>query len=144
VTGTYRVWKEVRKVVSKSWDKVSGFSVLIVGFILALSLGTLSDKVCGERRHIIETVTESIREARGREFARSKGGPERNKLTDVSSPIRAGKTAFKHWVSQCGGRSELAMPRTEIGGIYWYGWSMFIPEGCDYRQHYTGSGKPKA
>lgn len=85
------------------------------------------------REHIIEAVTENIQEARGQEFKGSKGGPKNNKLTNADSPVRDGKTAFKHWVSQKGERSELAMSRTEIGGIYWYGWSMYLPKEFDHR-----------
>ncbi len=118
-------------------SKLSGFDVLVVGLVFALGFGILSGKAYGKREHIIESVTESVKEARGREFVKSKGGPECNELMEVSSPTRAGKTAFKHWVSQCGERSELAMARTEIGGTYWYGWSMFIPADYDHREHYT-------
>jgi hypothetical protein len=82
---------------------------------------------------IIESVTEDISTARGREADRSKGGPSHNKLTSTTSPVRLGKTAFKHWVSNRGERSELAMRRTEIGGTYWYGWSMFLPDDFDHR-----------
>jgi hypothetical protein len=82
---------------------------------------------------IIESVTEEISSARGREADRSKGGPAHNQLTTTISPVRAGKAAFKHWVSDRGERSELAMRRTEIGGTYWYGWSMFLPDDFDHR-----------
>jgi hypothetical protein len=85
------------------------------------------------RAEIIESVTEDIATARGQEAARSKGGPEHNKLSNSDSPVRAGKTAFKHWVSSRGERSELAMRRTEIGGTYWYGWSMYLPADFDHR-----------
>jgi hypothetical protein len=90
-----------------------------------------------QRAHIIDEVTEDIGTARGREFQKSKGGPEHNKLSTVSSPTRAGKVAFKHWVDQHGERSELAMARTRIGRTYWYGWSMFLTEDFDHRGHYA-------
>jgi hypothetical protein len=82
---------------------------------------------------IIESCTEDIAEAHGRESARSKGGPANNTLSNTQSPVRAGKTAFRHWVSRHGERSELAMRRTEIGGTYWYGWSIFVGEEFDHR-----------
>jgi hypothetical protein len=68
------------------------------------------------RAEILESVTEDLSTARGREADRSKGGPSHNKLTSTTSPVRHGKAAFKHWVSNRGERSELAMRRTEIGG----------------------------
>ncbi|PPS41148.1 polysaccharide lyase [Chroococcidiopsis sp. TS-821] len=83
---------------------------------------------------IIDSVTDDISNARGREFAQDKGGSACNKLENVTSvmgstihPIRAGKQAFRHWVNRCGERSELAMKKTVIGQTYWYGWSMYIP-----------------
>jgi hypothetical protein len=82
---------------------------------------------------IIESCTEDIADARGRESDRSKGGPEHNTLSNIHSPVRAGKTAFRHWVNQRGERSELAMSRTEIGRSYWYGWSMLLPDDFDHR-----------
>jgi hypothetical protein len=82
---------------------------------------------------ILEFVTEDIAQARGREFAKSKGGPDNNKLTNIDEPVRAGKAAFKHWVNTKGERSELAMQRTKIGGTYWYGWSMMLPADFDHR-----------
>ncbi|MCX8038580.1 MAG: heparin lyase I family protein, partial [Candidatus Sumerlaeia bacterium] len=85
------------------------------------------------RQHLIESVTEDIAEARGREFTNSKGGPQHNKLANVSSPVRAGKAAFQHWVDQKGERSELAMMKTEIGGTYWYGWAMYLPDTFEFR-----------
>jgi hypothetical protein len=89
--------------------------------------------VSSGRGDIIESVTEDIAQARGREFAKSKGGPDNNKLTNTGEPVRAGKAAFKHWVNTKGERSELAMQRTRIGGTYWYGWSMLLPEDFDHR-----------
>ncbi|MHC4541331.1 MAG: hypothetical protein ACYS74_16385, partial [Planctomycetota bacterium] len=94
-------------------------------FISVLAVALCHTGFAGE--HIIEAVTEDIQEARGQEFKGSKGGPQNNTLTNTDSPVRVGKRAFKHWVSQKGERSELAMSRTEIGGTYWYGWSMYLP-----------------
>jgi hypothetical protein len=85
------------------------------------------------RAELIESCTEDIGQARGREADRSKGGPENNLLSNTQSPVRAGSTAFRHWVNSRGERSELAMRRTGIGGTYWYGWSMFLPEDFDHR-----------
>ena len=81
---------------------------------------------------ILDFCTEDMNEAQGQEYAKSKGGPENNKLTKVEYPVRAGKRAFKHWVNNKGERAELAMKRTEIGGTYWYGWSMMLPEDFDF------------
>jgi hypothetical protein len=84
------------------------------------------------RRGIIASVTESVTEA-GRDVDRNKGGPDCQKLTDATSPVRGGARAFKHWVDRCGERAELSMPRTRIGGTYWMGWSMMVypPESPD-------------
>ncbi len=98
-------------------------SVLMVAFLQS-AMG---------QAHIIEAVTEDIQQARGREFKGSKGGPEHNRLSNIDTPVRAGETAFKHWVDRRGERSELAMSRTEIGGTYWYGWSMMLPKNFDRR-----------
>lgn len=89
------------------------------------------------QKAVIEHVGESLQQADGREYAGSKGKEKCNKLTEVNHPVRAGKTAFRHWVSQCGERSELAMTKTEIGKTYWYGWSMYLPEDFDYQDHAT-------
>ncbi len=89
------------------------------------------------RSHIIDSCTEDMREAKGVEYANSKGGPEHNKLTNISSPIRTGRTAFRHWVDRSGERSELAMAKTAIGETYWYGWSMYLPPDFDHREHFT-------
>jgi enterochelin esterase-like enzyme len=83
------------------------------------------------RGAIIESCLEDVAQARGREFRNSKGGPENNKLENTNTPVRAGATAFKHWVNTKGERSELAMVKTEIGGTYWYGWSMLLPKDFD-------------
>jgi enterochelin esterase-like enzyme len=84
---------------------------------------------------IIDQCIEDVAEARNREADRSKGGPEHNQLANTAAPVRSGKVAFKHLVTNRGERSELAMARTEIGGTYWYGWSMMLPEDFDH----TGS-----
>ncbi len=68
------------------------------------------------RSGIIEAVTETVAQARGRE--QGKGGPECQSLAGVSAPaapVRAGKIAFQHRVMRCGERSELAMRKTKIG-----------------------------
>jgi hypothetical protein len=83
---------------------------------------------------IIEKCTEDIAEARTAEAAKSKGGPDNNKLTNTDAPTRNGKTAFKHWINTRGERSELKMGRAEIGGEYWYGWSLFLPGDFDPRE----------
>ena len=80
---------------------------------------------------LLETCTEDISAARAREFARSKGGSESNRVCNTDECVRYGRFAFKHWVNTEGERAELAMSRTEIGGTYWYGWSMLLPEGFD-------------
>jgi hypothetical protein len=98
-------------------------------FLFVAGVAATSDA----RSEILESVTEDIAQARGREFAKSKGGPDNNKLTNTVEHVRAGKSAFKHWVNTKGERSELAMQRTKIGGTYWYGWSMMLPADFDHR-----------
>jgi hypothetical protein len=100
---------------------------------VALAIVAATASFPSSRAEIIESVTEDITTARGQEAARSKGGPSHNTLSNTDSPVRAGKTAFKHWVSSRGERSELAIRRTEIGGTYWYGWSIFLPQDFDHR-----------
>ena len=108
---------------------------------------------------LLQEVTEDIALARGVEAAGSKGGPENNLLRNNSAdsaPItnaaataradaqtvsqkvaRGGEVCFEHTVTQRGERSELAMMRTEIGGEYWYGWSMLLPDDFDHFGHKT-------
>lgn len=108
---------------------------------------------------ILQEVTEDIAQARVVEAARSKGGPENNILRNSSAdatPVtnaaatartdaqtvsrkfaRGGDVCFEHTVTQRGERSELAMMRTEIGGEYWYGWSLLLPEDFDHVGHKT-------
>lgn len=109
------------------------FVVLTLSFLACTPTAVADARSGFARQHIIDAVTEDIKQARGREFKGSKGGPEHNKLSNVNSPVRAGETAFRHWVDHKGERSELAMSRTEIGGTYWYGWSMFLPDDFDHR-----------
>jgi hypothetical protein len=105
----------------------SGLAAVTLAIVAATAM------VSSSRAEIIESVSEDIATARGQEATRSKGGPNDNTLSNCESPVRAGRTSFKHWVSQRGERSELAMRRTEIGGTYWYGWSMFLPDDFDHR-----------
>ncbi len=114
---------------------VAGTALLLCALpILALgATGAQNER----RQRIIDFCTEDIDQAQVIEFKGVKGGSEHNKLENVSSPVRAGKTAFKHWVDQQGERSELAMKRVKIGDTNWYGWSMQIPEDFDPAGHHT-------
>jgi enterochelin esterase-like enzyme len=112
-----------------------GVAVSLPAELLTVCVPTYAQE--RQRQHVIEQVTEDIAEARVREHARVKGGPENNKLENVSSPVRAGKTAFKHWIIHDGERSELAMRRTKIGETCWYGWSLYLPADFDPAGHYT-------
>lgn len=76
---------------------------------------------------IIDAVTEDTSTARVRDYSSAKGGTSCNRLDEVSSPVRAGRRAFLHWINRCGERSELSNKKTVIGNTYWYGWSMYIP-----------------
>jgi len=80
---------------------------------------------------LLEVCDGDMTQARAREFTHSQGGPTHNGLAEVSHPVRGGKTAFRHWIDQQGEQSELAMMQTPIDGVYWYGWSMLIPEDFD-------------
>jgi len=66
------------------------------------------------------------------EFSLAQESPAHCRVTEVSDPVRGGETAFRHWLDQQGQRSELAMTKTQINGVYWYGWSMLIPGDFDY------------
>lgn len=44
----------------------------------------------------------------------------------VKTPARDTGSAYKHTISG-GYRSETSFKKTEIGSIYWYGWSTYIP-----------------
>ncbi|KJH72552.1 heparin lyase I family protein [Aliterella atlantica] len=83
---------------------------------------------------IIESVSESISEANATEVSGAKGGSRCNQLENVATfidntahPVRGGRQAFRHWIDRCGERSEFRMRKTQIGGTYWYGWSMYLP-----------------
>ncbi len=84
-----------------------------------------------DRRHVIESVTSELSQARGVEAA-----PPHNTLRVIASPVRAGRAAFEHTVTNDGGRSELAMRRVETNRTYWYGWSTYVPGDLPFR----GSG----
>jgi hypothetical protein len=45
----------------------------------------------------------------------------------VSSPVRAGKYAARFDLSKGNVRNEVAGKRASVGGTYWYGWSLFVP-----------------
>lgn len=125
---------------------------IIIPLVVTLTCGSLPAT-------LLQEVTEDIAQARSVEAARSKGGPENNRVMNSradAAPVpdaeatatrdartvsrrlaRGGQVCFEHWISQRGERAELAMNRTQIGGEYWYGWSMLIPEDFDHRGHYT-------
>lgn len=105
--------------------------------LLALLLFIIFDSMFLSGQNIIQEVSEKIEDARGREFAKSKGGTESNKLNVVTEKVRGGKYAFEHYVNNRGERSELAMVKSEIGREYWYGWSMLIPEDFDFSGSYS-------
>jgi hypothetical protein len=107
----------------------SALGVAVLGTSFFLSVG-----VNKSHAEIIDSVTENITQAAGRNVSGSKGGSACNHLQNVTTfmgntahPVRAGRQAFMHQVDRCGERSEFEMKRTEIGKTYWYGWSMFIP-----------------
>ncbi|MES1026191.1 heparin lyase I family protein [Gloeocapsa sp. BRSZ] len=97
----------------------------LLTFVTSVSLSLSATQA---HARIIQEVTENTQTARSVEDSNSKGGSSCNKLTEVSSPIRAGQQAFRHWVDRCGERAEFATDRTNIGSTYWYGWSMLIPD----------------
>lgn len=49
----------------------------------------------------------------------------------VSSPVRAGKYAMRHYVRDCDERSELAIEDGffKQNNEYWIGWSIYVPSG---------------
>lgn len=100
-----------------------GVNVLmaVVAFILVLAVSAPATQV--QSNTVITSVTEDISQARNSLGSRA----ECNKLENVTSPVRAGQRAFKHWVDRCGKRSELEMGKTKIGETYWLGWSMYLP-----------------
>jgi hypothetical protein len=52
---------------------------------------------------------------------------ETNKRS-VSSPVRAGKVAYKHQITNTGERDEFEFRKTDLHGTYWLGHSYFLPE----------------
>lgn len=129
-----------------------------IPLVLRLFFATAMLATLPLRAKILQAVTEDIAQASGREADRSKGGPAHNKLRNLdadAAPINAAATArvdaqtvskkiarggnvcFEHWIDQQGERSELATMRTEIGGEYWYGWSMQLPKDFDPKGHQT-------
>lgn len=101
--------------------RISVFS-LVFSVAVLLALGANKSHT-----EIIDSVTKDISQASGREYANVKGGTACNQLQNVTLPVKPRQQAFLHWVDRCGERSEFRMTRTEIGKIYWYGWSIFIP-----------------
>jgi predicted RNA-binding protein YlxR (DUF448 family) len=53
---------------------------------------------------------------------------EQQNKRSVSSPVRAGKMAYKHEVTNSQERDEFEFQKTDIGGTYWYGWSYYFTE----------------
>lgn len=49
----------------------------------------------------------------------------------VDKPVRGGKFAFKHALSEPTARAEIATMPTALGGTYWYGWSLQLPENFE-------------
>jgi len=86
---------------------------------------------------LLQEVNESLSSATGIEFAKSKGGPENNIISEITTPFRGGIGAFRHYVNKKGERAELAMAKTIIGEEYWYGWSVMIPENFDHTGSYS-------
>lgn len=75
---------------------------------------------------IIESYTDTLKKADGVKL--------------ISSPVRAGTKAFEHSISG-GNRAELSFGKTEIGGTYWKGWSVFIPKDFKSGGTYTIIGQ---
>lgn len=95
--------------------------LVTVGVMLRLSLlapGTAAQS------NIIDQITENIGQAQGRETG---GGAGCATIENVSAPVRAGSRAFRHFIKNCGDRSELTGIKTDIGKTYWYGWSVYVP-----------------
>jgi len=121
--------------------------VVLFGFVLAIlfELGALiglgaprpaaAQDALVEQDALLESVTESIDAVDNVETGEGCEEGQHNK--EVKTPVRSGERAFEHYVEACGERAELAMQRTEIGEAYWYGWSMYVPEDFDEREHYT-------
>ena len=77
-------------------------------------LGEGAAGLAGARSNIIEEITERT--------VRNPG--ECSSIESVSSPVRAGKVAYKHVIKNCGKRSEFEQRRVANGGTYWYGFSL--------------------
>lgn len=120
--------------VSRRAIAALGGALLIVGCMM--NTARAQPPRGGARSHIIDAVTEDIKEGHP-EYKNSKGGAAHNRLENVSAPVRGGKAAFRHWVDQQGERSEIAGDKTEIGGTYWYGWSMLVPEDYNPKGSFT-------
>jgi hypothetical protein len=91
-------------------------------YLVALSLGAVITGSCmgakQERRNIIEVGNF--------ESGFAPFDKEGNSLR-VLYPVRAGKYAAKFDLSKGNVRNEVAASRAKIGGTYWYGWSIFVP-----------------
>lgn len=101
----------------------------LAGLVAALLLLALSAPVA--RAAIIDTIAEDTAEARGVELNAPPDTPTCAKVTTATAPVRAGTTAFRHALENCGRRAEFAARKTAIGGTYWYGWSMYLPADFD-------------
>lgn len=102
--------------------------VLRLLIFASLTAAILGGATTLSHARIIDAVTEELSTARVLDYSKAKGGTSCNRLDEITSPVRAGAKAFLHWVDRCGERSELSLDKTEIGGTYWYGWSMLIPD----------------
>ena len=105
------------------FTKPSSVLKSVAAGILMLAVSTPVTQA--QSNNIVESVTENS--AQGR--VSLGGGSDCNRIENVTSPVRAGQQAFKHWVDRCGKRAELEMKPTKIGETYWLGWSMYVPTG---------------
>jgi hypothetical protein len=109
------------------------YRLLMIGLLLILAAcndntASVTNDLEGSatRNNIIEEDTETFTSRIN--LGKGCTGSGKQSIEKVTSPVREGTYSAKHTVDKCGERAELAKAKTEIGGTYWYGWSLYIPE----------------
>jgi hypothetical protein len=62
---------------------------------------------------------------------------EHHNKRSIASPVRSGKVAYKHEVTNSGERDEYEFRKTDIGGTYWYGFSYYFTESITKSSGFT-------
>src|SRR5688572_10374907 len=83
------------------------------------------------RGAILQAVTADATSVSNPAASGSAGQSENLPPQVTDKPVRGGKFAFKHSLNETRTRSALATMPTAVGSIYWYGWSLQLPENFE-------------